>query len=102
MGSSVKRSFEYRFSMKVCYHIPVRATWNSELPSDERARLEGAIMIAIERAVKSAAEQGSEIMSAEVQVPEGTSELFESSRFRPEAGTYSIPSYQKQGTPVDE
>src|SRR5262245_47502702 len=86
--------------MKARYHIPVRATWQVEPPSEERTRIERAIMIAIERAVKSKAQQGSEIVASEIQGPGGTSELFESSRYRSDAGTYAIPSYQKQGAPV--
>jgi hypothetical protein len=60
--------------MKVCYHIPMRAVWSVEPPSEERARLERAIIIAIERAVKSRAEQDSEIMATEIQGREDTSE----------------------------
>lgn len=87
--------------MRVRYNTPVRATWQGEPPSDEKTRLERAIIIAIERAVKSAAEQGSEIVAAEVQGPEDTSERFASSRYRLDAGTYSFPSYQKQGAPEE-
>src|SRR6266436_4397375 len=87
--------------MKARYNIPVRASWQGELPSDEKTRIERAIFLAIERAVKSAAEQGSEIAAAEIQEAEGTTERFESSRYRSDAGTYSIPSYQNQGAPVE-
>jgi tetratricopeptide (TPR) repeat protein len=86
--------------MKVRYHIPLRATWQVEPPSEERMRLERAIMIAIERVVKSKAQQGAEIVASEIQGSENTSELFEHSRYRSDAGTYAIPSYQKQGVPV--
>jgi hypothetical protein len=81
--------------MKARYHIPVHTTWQVELPSEERRRLERAIVIAIERAVKSKAQQGSEIVATEIQGQGNTSERFQSSRFRPDAGTYAIPSYQK-------
>jgi hypothetical protein len=87
--------------MKARYHIPVRAAWQGELPSDEKTRIECAIFLAIERAVKSTAEQGSEIVPAEIQVAEGYSERFEFSQYRPDADTYSIPSYQNQGAPVE-
>jgi hypothetical protein len=86
--------------MKIRYHIPVRAAWHVELPPEERTRLERAIMIAIERAVKSKAEQDSEIVATGIQGPEDSSELFEFSRYRSDAGTYAIPSYQKQGPTV--
>jgi hypothetical protein len=87
--------------MKACYIIPGRASWQGELSSDEKTRIERVIFLAIERAVKSNAEQGSEIVAAEIQGPGDTSERFESSRYRPDAGTYSFPSYQKQGAPVE-
>jgi hypothetical protein len=87
--------------MKARYNIPVRASWQSELPSDEKTRIERAVFLAIERAVKSTAGPGSEIVAAESQAPENTSERFESSRYRPDAGTYSIPSYQNHGAPVE-
>lgn len=86
--------------MKICYHIPVQAVWHVEPSSEEKMRLERAIMIAIERAVKSKAQQCAEIVVTEIQGPAGTSELFESSRFRSDDGTYATPSYQKQGAPV--
>ena len=87
--------------MKAYYNIPGRASWQGELSSDEKRRLERAIFLAIERAVKSAAERGSEIVPAEIQGAEGTSERFESSRYHPDADTYSFPSYQNQGASVD-
>ena len=55
--------------MKARYHIPVHATWKVELPSEERTRIERVIRIAIERAVKSRAEQDSEIMATEIRRP---------------------------------
>jgi hypothetical protein len=87
--------------VKRLYHIPVRAAWQVEPPSEERSRLERAIFLAIERAVRSKAEQGSEIVPAEIQEPENTSERFEFSHYRPDAGTYAIPSYQEQGAPEE-
>lgn len=78
--------------MKVRYHLPVRAAWHVEPPSEEKTRLERAIMIAIERAVKSTAQEDSEIVATEIQGPEDTSERFEFSRYRPDAGTDTIPS----------
>src|SRR5215469_8266793 len=91
---------EHKLSMSVRYNIPVRASWRSELSSDDKGRIERAIFLAIERAVKGAAEQGSTIVPADIQGAEGTSDRFESSRYRPDADTYSVPSYQNQGAPV--
>jgi hypothetical protein len=79
--------------MKIRYHIPVHAAWHVEPPSEERMRLERAIMIAIERAVKSKAEQDSEIVTTDMGGERITGELFEFSRYRPDAGTQAIPSY---------
>lgn len=73
--------------MKARYNIPVRANWQGELSSDEKTRIERAIFLAIERAVKSTAEVGSEIVVAETQGPEETGERFESSSYRPDADT---------------
>jgi hypothetical protein len=87
--------------LKARYTIPVRATWRGEVASDEKTRLERAIFLAIEGAVKSQAQRGSEILAAEIQGPEAAGDRFRSSRYRPDAGVYSIPSYQKQGAPVD-
>src|SRR5882762_9828231 len=87
--------------MKSRYTIPARAAWQGELPPDEKTRIERAILLAIEWAVKSTAEQGSEVAAAEIQEAEDTSERFESSRYRSDSGTYSIPSYQNQGAPVE-
>lgn len=87
--------------MKARYSIPLRATWQGELPSDEKTRIERAIFLAIERAIKATAGRGSEIVAAETQGPEESGERFKSSRNRPDAGTYSIPSYQNQGAPVE-
>src|SRR5262245_18681960 len=86
--------------MKVRYHIPVNAAWQVEPPSEKRIRLNLAIRIAIERSVKSKARQGAEIVASDIQGPAATSELFESARYRPDAGRYAIPSYQKRGAPV--
>jgi hypothetical protein len=90
-----------RFLMKARYNIPVRAAWQGELPFDEKARLERAIFLAIERAVNSAGERGSEIVAGDGQRPEDGSEPFDFSRYRPDAGTYSIPSYQDRGESVE-
>ena len=73
---------------------------NGELPADEKDRLERLIMLSIERAVKSKAQQGAEIVATEIQGSEDTSERFQFSRYRPDSGSYGIPSYQKQGEPV--
>jgi hypothetical protein len=78
--------------MKARYHIPVRAAWQVKPSSEERTRIERVITIAIERAVKSKARQGAEIVATEIQGLGATSQLFESSRYRPDADTYSIPS----------
>ncbi len=83
--------------MKTRYNIPIRVSWQGELRSDEKTRVERAIFLAIERAVKSMAEQGSEIAAAEIQGAEVTSERFESPRYRSDTNTYAIPSYQTQG-----
>jgi hypothetical protein len=80
--------------MKVRYHIPDHVTWHGEPPSEERTRLERAIISAIERAVKSRAEQDSEIVATDMRGEGTTSEQFEFSRYRPDAGTQAIPSYQ--------
>ncbi|HLW71305.1 MAG TPA: hypothetical protein VKS22_11860 [Candidatus Binataceae bacterium] len=87
--------------MKTSYNIPGRASWLDELSSDEKTRIERVIFLAIERAVKSMAEHGSQIAAAEIQGAGSTSGRFEFSRFSPDAGTYSVPSYQKQGAPVE-
>jgi hypothetical protein len=58
--------------MKICYHIPIRVAWHGEPPSKERTRLERAIIIAIERAVKSKAQQDSEIVATEIRGPGDT------------------------------
>jgi hypothetical protein len=68
--------------MKARYHIPVRVTWQAEPPSEERMRLERAIRVAIERSVKSKAQQGAEIVATEIQGPGAARELFESARYR--------------------
>lgn len=60
--------------MKVRYHIPVRAVWHTDPPSEERTRIERAIMIAIERAVKSKSQQGSEIVITEIRGQDDTGE----------------------------
>jgi hypothetical protein len=86
--------------MKVCYHIPVNARWQVEPSSEERVRLERAITLAIERAVKSKAQQGAEIVSTEDQGLEGR-ERFDFSRFKPQTGAYSLPSYDAGGAPRD-
>lgn len=85
--------------MTIRYHIPVRATWPVEPSSEERTRLESAILSAIERAVKSKAEQDSVIVTAEIREPGDDSVRFESTRHRPDTGTYALPSYQQQGAP---
>jgi hypothetical protein len=55
--------------MKARYHIPIRAAWSVEPPSEERTRLERVIMSAIERAVKDKAPQGAEIVATEIRRP---------------------------------
>ena len=52
--------------MKVCYHIPNCANWEDVPFADEKARLERAIIVAIERAVRSQAQKDSEIAAAEI------------------------------------
>jgi len=52
--------------MKVRYHIPNCANWEDVPLPDEKARLERAIIIAIERAVRSQAQKDSEIAAAEI------------------------------------
>jgi hypothetical protein len=83
--------------MKARYHIPVRAAWQVKPSSEERTRIERVIMIAIERAVKSKAQQAAEIVATEIQGLRGTNEPLESLHYRSDAGN-AIPSYQKQGT----
>lgn len=87
--------------MKACYHIPGRASWQGELSSDDKTRIERAIFVAIERALKSMAEPGSQIATTQIPGAEAASERFESSRYHPDADTYSMPSYQNQGAAVE-
>jgi hypothetical protein len=85
--------------MKVYYHMPDLATWPTELHSDERKRLERVIMLAIERAVKGKAQQGSEIVATATQGSGTTGESIEFSRYENQAGAYNIPTYNAGGDP---
>jgi hypothetical protein len=87
--------------LKRTYQLPSRIVFPDDLSSEARTKLQRAIFLAIERAVKATAEQGSEVVAAEVQGPEEAGERFATSRYRPDAGTYAIPSYQNQGAPVE-
>jgi hypothetical protein len=88
IGFIAKHDFENRLSMKARYNIPVRAAWQADLPSDEKTRIERAIFLAIERAVKNTAGPGSEIVAAELQGPKDTGQRFESSRYRSDTGVF--------------
>jgi len=78
--------------MKARYHIPIRAAWRVEAPSNEKASLERAIIIAIERAVRSRAERDSEIMAIDLQPPEDAIDRLGSSGYQSEPGSDAIPT----------
>lgn len=69
--------------MKIRYHIPNSANWEDGPSADEKARLERAIIIAIERAVRSRAQKGSEIAAAEIPST-ATREIAKNNRGRPD------------------
>src|SRR5689334_20715874 len=83
--------------MRVHYHIPLHAVWLAEPSSQERTRLEPVILLAIERAVKSVAQPGSEITNTKIPLEESAPELFQSSRYQSETDTYGVPSYKDDG-----
>jgi hypothetical protein len=87
--------------VKRTYHLPTRIDGAAGLSPDERARLERAILRAVERAVTASAAPGSEVAPAAAPPRQDFREVFDRTRHRPEAGTYSVPSYQKQGGPED-
>jgi hypothetical protein len=91
--------------VKTIYHLPTRADGATDLPPEERGRLERAILRAVERAVTKAAAPGAEVGRADPPRRDFR-EAFEHARHRPRAGTYSVPSYQMRGeyeeVPIEE
>ena len=83
--------------MKRRYHLPTRADWKSDLPSEERVRIERVILHAIEQAVSRSVGRGSVVDHAAPPVKSDFREVFKQAHMRPQNGTYALPSYQKQG-----
>jgi hypothetical protein len=86
--------------VKRTYYLPTRIDCPAELAADERARLERAVLRAVERAVAAVAAPDAEVARA-APPRQDFREIFDPARHHPQSGTYSIPSYQKQGEPED-
>jgi len=87
--------------MKKCYHIPSYLHWNIEPSNDERVRLQGVITSAIRRAIESAAGEASEVVVNDFELQKNARKFFSPSRYRPEHGTYIIPSYDDEGVDTE-
>lgn len=85
--------------MKVRYHSPARVDWHTELSADERARLERALLGAVRRAIESSAGGAAQTAITDFEAEANVGELFSSARYRPERGTYAVPSYDDGGEP---
>jgi hypothetical protein len=83
------------------YHIPTRVAWLTEITDDRAARLERTLLDAIRRAVASATSEDAAITAGTRQDDGPLRELYASERFRPERGTYAVPTYDNGGEAIE-
>ena len=87
------------------YHVPHEAVWPDQADVPDRARLERVILAAVRQAVEDVAVQTPGGVVAESTrsgvTLQDLREAFVPARYRPEQGTYQVPSYQDGGMPTE-
>lgn len=85
--------------MKRCFHLPTAVTWRDEPIGIDRPEVDRVVLSAIARAVaRAGGADATVVRSAEAGSPRAR---FQALRADRADGTYSIPSYDRDGAPTD-